>query len=148
MKRRAVISALVSAVVVVALLQTAAGAQQPTPRIPSSPTPSPTTLQPPPQSPVEAPKILTFTIEYGKPLTFVPVVRLQYSVIGAVEYRVSEKPDFSGAKWERLPGAINSSLEFVLSPKNGLKTIYFQVRGARGELSEVKHAGIEHTRMQ
>ena len=70
-------------------------------------------------------QISDFSINEGATASPDRQVRLDYRVSGhPSEYRASESRDISTAPWQR----INAQPVFVLSPGNGKKTVYFQVR--------------------
>jgi len=53
--------------------------------------------------------------------------------IHSVAYRASERPDFSGARWQTLPG---SSVGFYLSQGYGVKRVYMQIGEGTTPLSD------------
>lgn len=77
---------------------------------------------------VESPgslQITGFRIDNGAAASIDRQVRLDYRVSGRPnEYRASESPDFSGAPWQPY----SNQAVFTLSPGDGRKTVYFQVR--------------------
>jgi len=81
-------------------------------------------------------RVSQFRINKGMAVTATPHVFLDHEVSGVpTHYRASEHPDFTGAEWQGYtpnPG-------FELSPGNGRKVVYFQVR----RFSEMNGADIE-----
>ena len=56
---------------------------------------------------------------------------------GLVEYEISENSGFAGATWQSCPTASNCNfnVDWDLSTGDGLKTVYFRVRDAAGNIS-------------
>jgi hypothetical protein len=70
-------------------------------------------------------RVTRFAVNGGAAVTASRRVALDNSVSGAVtQYRASEHADFSGANWQTYSPAP----AFELSPGNGMKRVYFQVR--------------------
>lgn len=81
-------------------------------------------------------RVSQFTINKGVAVTATPQVFLNHKTEGVpTHYRASEHPDFSGADWQDYtadPG-------FELSPGNGRKLVYFQLR----RFSDMNGANLE-----
>ncbi len=80
---------------------------------------------------IALPVISAFTINSGHASTTNRLVQLSSTILYSrpTYYMASENADFQGAVWETY----NSSVPFLLSAPNGLKTIYFKVKNAAGE---------------
>ncbi len=61
------------------------------------------------------------------------ILNCDTTTTSATQYRASERSDFTGAAWLVL----RSSIPFTLSPADGMKTVYFQIRNARGTATGV-----------
>lgn len=80
------------------------------------------------------PMIINLAANGGNPLAYSRQVTIQAHVIGAAtQYRASENISFSGASWQPFTPA--AAIPFTLSPGDGSKRIFFQVRDAAGHLS-------------
>jgi hypothetical protein len=81
-------------------------------------------------------RVSQFEINKGAAVTAIPHVFLNHETDGIpTHYRASEHPDFIGADWQTytaVPG-------FELSPGNGRKVVYFQMR----RFSEMNGADLE-----
>jgi hypothetical protein len=70
-------------------------------------------------------EVTGFGIDNGAAVSTDRQVHLDYRVSGHPnEYRTSEDPNFSGAQWQPF----SNQAVFMLSPGDGKKTVYFQVR--------------------
>ncbi len=99
-----------------------------------TPPPSTITPQPLPQPAVmEPPRITSFRISRGGAVTRSRDVSLDNTAERASLYRASERSDFYGAQW--MP--YSTSPRFILSPGDGPKTVYFQVKNPLGQISTV-----------
>ena len=106
----------------------------PTPSIPSpQPLPQPTVMKPP--------LITSFQVSRGAAVTRSRDVSLDNTALLASSYRASERPDFYGAQWM----SYSPSPRFTLSPGDGQKTVYFQVKSAPGQISAVASDSITLT---
>ncbi len=79
------------------------------------------------------PTVSFFKINNDAAATFGSTVILNNNATEAVAYRASERPDFAGAQWY----AYSTAPVFVLSPGNGAKNVYFQIRNAKGRISQI-----------
>ncbi|MCA9737243.1 MAG: hypothetical protein KC645_06440 [Gemmatimonadetes bacterium] len=72
-----------------------------------------------------APRIVDFRLNGGGYITSLRTVRLEHQVLGnPVYYRAGEQPQLAGAEWRLY----RESPTYELSPSNGPKVVYFQVR--------------------
>ncbi len=81
------------------------------------------------------PTVSFFKINNDAATTSGTTVILNNNATEAVAYRASERPDFAGAQWY----AYSTAPVFVLSPGNGAKNVYFQIRNAQGRISQVAY---------
>lgn len=81
-------------------------------------------------------RVNQFTINKGVAVTAAPQVLLSHEAVGMpTHYRASEHPDFTGADWQ----AYTAEPGFELSPGNGRKLVYFQLR----RFSDMNGANLE-----
>lgn len=81
-------------------------------------------------------RVTQFGINRGVAVTATPQVFLNHEADGVpTHYRASEHPDFSGADWQ----AYAAKPGFELSPGNGRKLVYFQLR----RFSDMNGANLE-----
>lgn len=84
----------------------------------------------------DAIRVSQFSINKGVAVTATPQVFLNHQTKGVpTHYRASEHPDFSGADWQ----AYTAEPAFELSPGNGRKLVYFQLR----RFSDMNGANLE-----
>jgi hypothetical protein len=79
------------------------------------------------------PTVTSFAINGGAAGTTAARVALNMSVQNASSYRASESSAFTGAVWKAW--TITAVPPFDLSPGNGPKTVYVQVKNAAGQVS-------------
>ncbi len=78
----------------------------------------------------DAPVLARFDLNLAAETTDDRFVTLDFACVGTpTEYLASEQADFLGAAWETYVDAAN----FLLSPGNGPKTVYFKLRNEYGE---------------
>ncbi|MFO1267990.1 MAG: hypothetical protein U1F25_12030 [Rubrivivax sp.] len=98
-----------------------------------------------------APRLTSFQINNGAAETPTPSVTLAYTAASGptypapTHYRVSMRVDFLGAEWK--PVSATTAIPHQLEPGAGTKTLYFQLRSARGT-SEVLSDSIELAQRQ
>jgi hypothetical protein len=85
------------------------------------------------KTPAPAPNVTSFAINGGAASTTATRVVLNMSVQNASSYRASENSAFSGAVWKAW--TITAVPPFDLSPGNGPKTVYVQVKNPAGQVS-------------
>lgn len=79
------------------------------------------------------PVVMSVAINAGAASTASTRVTLNMSVQNAAYYRASENSAFTGASWQSW--TITAVPPFDLSPGNGTKTVYVQVKNAAGTIS-------------
>lgn len=85
------------------------------------------------KSTTSGPVVTSVAINNGAASTVSTHVTLNMSVQGAGYYRASESSVFTGANWQVW--TITAVPSFDLSPGNGMKTVYVQVKNAAGTIS-------------
>ncbi len=81
------------------------------------------------------------SLNYGDPFTSSPFVIVSLNVTDATEVRLSEDQGFSDAVWGPFPASAERT--FLLTPRNGEKTVYAQFRDAAGNVSETLSDSIQ-----
>jgi hypothetical protein len=84
------------------------------------------------------PVVSYFKINNDAPATSTAVVTLNNNSIEAAAYRASERQDFAGAQWY----AYTTAPTFVLSPGNGAKNVFFQIKNKQGRISQLVYDSI------
>lgn len=102
-----------------------APAPLPSPQVEPLPSPTPTVQEPP--------RVTYFQINRGQESTISRTVTLNFTSERASQYRASERQDFAGAQWKYM----TTPPTYTLSPGDGRKTVYLQVKGAMDRVSVV-----------